>query len=292
MSEELMWRGKDVGALLTLEQLDRDLYRNRLNQTNSNDTLFGGQVLAQGLMAATMSVDEARYAHSLHGYFLRAGDGNRPVIYQVERTRDGGRFSTRRVTAIQHGEAILHLECSFHVPEDGFDHQENMPATTPPSEVAEIGELVDDPESAEMVTWLRHRLAADITPIEIRPVPASAETANSGAGQQKVWMRIHEDMADSIALHTCFLTYLSDYYLAGTATLPHAKRTQQEMFIASLDHALWFHRPIRVDQWLLFDFESPSASNGRGFARGSIFNEKGELVASLAQEALLRRGRR
>lgn len=292
MTDGMVWKGADVMALLTLEELDRNLYRNRLNQTNPNNALFGGQVLAQGLMAATLSVDTARHAHSLHGYFLRAGDSSRPVVYQVERTRDGGRFSTRRVTALQHGQAILHLECSFHVPEEGFDHHMSAPPAPHPLMVREIGEMLEEPGSAQMVAWLRNHQAEGATaPIEMRPVPSAFGGKFSGGVRRQVWMRITEKVPTDFASNACLLTYLSDYYLSGTAALPYSETNPNEMFMASLDHALWFHRPVKADSWLLFDFDSPSASSGRGFARGEIFNESGVLVASLAQEALMRRKR-
>lgn len=287
------WDGVDVTDLLVLETLDRDLFRNRLNQENANGSLFGGQVLAQSLAAAVETVADLPskpLVHSLHGYFLRAGKMERPVIYQVDRTRDGGRFSTRRVTAVQNGDPIFHMECGFHAPEEGFEHQDEMPEGVPgpdnllnmPQLAAQMGE--------ELPEWARLRWAKMDHPLEVRPVDPQEFLYNPDMRpRRRVWMKMHCGHGASAADHACMLAYLSDYMLASTAAMSHSfPLAGPELFMASLDHAMWFHRPLRVDEWLLLDCESPAAAGGRGVARARIFTRDGLLVASVAQEALLR----
>jgi acyl-CoA thioesterase-2 len=284
------WDGKSAPELLALERLDRDLFRNRFNQKNSNDALFGGQVLAQALTAATHTIAEDRGIHSLHGYFLRAGRAGSHVIYSVDRTRDGGRFSTRRVIAIQEGEPIFHMECGFHAHEDGFAHQTPLPDGLPGPDT-----LLDLPGLAEawadrLPDWLRKRWQAPERPIDVKPVEPELFLAQPTAARRRMWVRLPSGAtAPGPAEHACLLAYLSDYWLAGTAALPHMlPMPGPGLFMASLDHAMWFHRPARVDHWLLFDTESPSAQAGRGLARGLLYALDGTLVASTAQEALLR----
>jgi acyl-CoA thioesterase-2 len=289
----LAWDGVDVPALLALERLDRDLFRNRLNQANANDALFGGQVLAQALTAATATVGDDRGVHSLHGYFLRAGRAHGAVIYQVDRTRDGGRFSTRRVVAFQEGEPIFHMECGFHGAETGFDHQVALPAGVPgPDELKSLPELAATMEG--LPDWLRVRWAERRRPIEVKPVDPG-QFRNMGTGEpalRRLWIRLPSGAGAGPAAQACLLAYLSDYWLAGTAALPHTvPMPSPTLFMASLDHAMWFHRPGDVGDWLLFDCDSPSAQGGRGLARGEIFAADGRLLASVAQEALLRRRR-
>jgi len=299
------WDGRSAPELLALERLDRDLFRNRLNQKNANDALFGGQVLAQALTAATHTMDAAcarpgegpgagpgagRSVHSLHGYFLRAGRADGPVIYQVDRTRDGGRFSTRRVIAIQEGEPIFHMECGFHAEEPGFDHQVALPEgmkrpdalMTLPELAASMGDRLPD--------WVRERWGRQEQPIEVKPVEPERFLQAEGADPQRaIWMRLPSGAGASPAEQSCLLAYLSDYWLAGTAALPHTvPMPGPSLFMASLDHAMWFHRPTQVENWLLFVCDSPSAQAGRGLARALIYAEDGSLVASVAQEALLR----
>lgn len=287
------WDGQSARDLVALERLDRDLFRNRLNQKNANDSLFGGQVLAQSLTAATHTVDDMsapRGVHSLHGYFLRAGRAHAPVIYQVDRTRDGGRFSTRRVIAIQEGEPIFHMECGFHADEEGFHHQSGLPDGLPGhAQLKTLPELADAMEG-EAPDWLRERWRQE-RPIEVKPVdPRSFLHMEGAAPRRAIWMRLPSGTGATPSEQACLLAYLSDYWLAGTAALPHTlPAPSPTLFMASLDHAMWFHRPVKVEEWLLFDTESPSAQAGRGLSRGLIYAEDGTLVASAAQEALLRR---
>jgi acyl-CoA thioesterase-2 len=291
------WDGRSAPALLALERLDRDLFRNRLNQKNANDALFGGQVLAQALTAATHSIADVaeavpRAVHSLHGYFLRAGRAHIPVIYQVDRTRDGGRFSTRRVIAVQEGEPIFHMECGFHAQEPGFDHQAALPADLPgPAALQTLQQLAET--MADLPDFVRERWRRAERPIEVKPVdPAGFLHAPGGDPARAIWMRLPSGAGATPGEEACLLAYLSDYWLAGTAALPHTlPMPGPSLFMASLDHAMWFHRPGRVADWLLFLTESPSAQAGRGLARGLIHTEDGTLVASVAQEALLRQRR-
>jgi acyl-CoA thioesterase-2 len=294
----LGWDGRDARALLALERLDRDLFRNRLNQRNANDALFGGQVLAQALRAATHTVEEdgpdaagaARGVHSLHGYFLRAGRAHAPVIYQVDRTRDGGRFSTRRVVALQGGEPIFHMECGFHAREEGFEHQTALPAGVPGPDALENLQQLAVSFGDRLPDWVRARWSQRDRPIEVKPVdPASFLERRGSAPERAIWMRLPSGTGAGPAEQAALLAYLSDYWLAGTAALPHAlPMPSPDLFMASLDHAMWFHRPARVEDWLLFSCESPSAQAGRGLSRALIHGADGVLVASTAQEALLR----
>ncbi len=289
------WDGQSVRDLVALERLDRDLFRNRLNQVNMNDALFGGQVLAQSLTAATHTVDDGpnpRAVHSLHGYFLRAGRAYAPVIYQVDRTRDGGRFSTRRVIAFQEGEPIFHMECGFHADEAGFDHQTALPAGLPgPEELRTLPQLADEMKG-DVPDWLRDRWRQE-RPIEVKPVDPLSFLQKEGVPPRRaIWMRLPSGAGATASEQACLLAYLSDYWLAGTAALPHTLPVPSPtLFMASLDHAMWFHRPVQVEEWLLFDTDSPSAQAGRGLSRGLIYARDGALVASVAQEALLRQRR-
>ena len=294
-----LWDGVSAPDLMVLEQLDRDLFRNRLNHPNLNHSLFGGQVLAQALTAATATVGDAgagpaRFVHSLHGYFVRAGQVDRPVIYQVDRTRDGGRFSTRRVVALQDGEAILHMECGFHAPEDGFEHAASLPAGVPaPEDLRSLPELADD-LSLPLPDWVRQDWRAPSPGVEFRPVdPAHFLRAEGPVPHRRLWLRLPSGAGADRAAQNALLCYLSDYTLAATAALPHIDAMPgPELFTVSLDHAIWFHRPVDVSQWLLFDCDSPSAHGGRGLGRGLIFAGDGTLVASVAQEGLMRPRRR
>lgn len=293
------WDGKSAPELLALERLDRDLFRNRLNQRNANDALFGGQVLAQSLTAACATVpesgSEARAVHSLHGYFLRAGRAHAHVVYQVDRTRDGGRFSTRRVIAIQEGEPIFHMECGFHAEEEGFEHQVPVPLGVPDPD-----SLLDLPGLAQawgdrLPDWIRDRWSQPDRPIEVKPLDPEA-FLRAGHGEEPrraLWIRVPSGAsAASPAQQACMLAYLSDYWLSGTAAIPHiVPMPSADLFMASLDHAMWFHRQCNAGDWLLFDTDSPSAQNGRGLSRGMMFDRAGTLVASVTQEALMRRRR-
>jgi acyl-CoA thioesterase II len=296
------WDGQDARALLALERLDRDLFRNRLNQQNANEALFGGQVLAQSLTAAAHTVEDAgtgsdqapvRGVHSLHGYFLRAGRVQTPVIYQVDRTRDGGRFSTRRVIAIQGGEPIFHMECGFHALEDGFDHQTPFAPDIPgPDALQSLAELAVSMGDG-LPDWLRARWSDPTRPVDVKPVdPESFLHSEGAAPERAIWMRLQSGAGAGPAEQAGLLAYMSDYWLAGTAALPHTvAMPSPTLFMASLDHAMWFHRPAQVEQWLLFACESPSAQSGRGLSRALIYSADGRLVATTAQEALLRQRR-
>jgi acyl-CoA thioesterase-2 len=290
------WDGRNARALLDLERLDRDLFRNRLNQINANDALFGGQVLSQALTAAVHTVEDVegpagteRGVHSLHGYFLRAGRAHMPVIYQVDRTRDGGRFSTRRVIAIQGGEPIFHMELGFHAREDGFDHQAPLPAAVPGPDSLETLQQLAVSMADRLPDWVRTRWSGP-RPIEVKPVDPESFLRREGAAPERaIWMRLPSGEGAAPAEQAALLAYLSDYWLAGTAALPHTlPMPSPDLFMASLDHAMWFHRPAKVEDWLLFACESPSAQAGRGLSRALIYTADGRLVASTAQEALLR----
>jgi len=278
----------DLVGLLALERLDRDLFRG-----NSQDlgwgAIFGGQVLGQALSAATQTVAPDRHAHSLHGYFLRAGDVRRPILYEVERLRDGKSFSARRATAVQDGEAIFSLEASFQVEEPGFDHQDAMPEVPPPETLQSERDMalaIADrlPEA------VRVRATAE-RPIEIRPVDVRNPLRPRPAPPRRhLWYRTIDALPDDPRLHRYLLAYESDFSLLGTSMDPHGVSwLSPGMQVASLDHVMWFHRPFRVDDWLLYDVESPSASGARGLVRGRFFDGKGRLVATCAQEGLIRK---
>ncbi len=296
MQQVQEWDGHSVPELMTLERLDRDLFRNHLNQSNANGALFGGQVLAQSLTAASRTVGDIgnnRAVHSLHGYFLRAGRADVPAIFQVDRTRDGGRFSTRRVIAIQEGEPIFHMECGFHAGEEGFDHQTSLPAgVAGPESLKTLQELADATD-IDAPDWLRNRWRQTERRVEVKPVEPSSFTFVEGAEPRRsIWMRVPSGGGATPDRQACLLAWMSDYWLAGTAAMSHTlPGPGPDLFMASLDHAMWFHRPVDVGEWLLFQTDSPSAQAGRGLARGLIYARDGRLVATVVQEALLRRRR-
>jgi acyl-CoA thioesterase-2 len=276
----------DLLELLCLERLEENLFRGNSRDIGS-ERVFGGQVLGQALVAATQTV-EGRPVHSLHGYFLRAGDPQAPIVYEVDRSRDGGSFSSRRVVAIQHGEQIFHMAASFQVPEAGLEHQLDMPKVPPPESLGRLGDM-DETLLARAPAKLR-RVLAHTRPFDTRPVdPIDPLHPQKRPPQQYIWIRTADRMPDDDGLHRCMLAYLSDYYFVTTAMLPHGvSLLDGNMQVASLDHAMWFHRPFRVDEWLLLAYESPSASGGRGLARGVIFARDRRLIASTAQEGLIR----
>lgn len=277
-------RLSDLLALLDLERLEVNLFRGDSRDIGSPQ-VFGGQVLGQGLVAASRTV-EGRLVHSLHAYFLRRGDFNAPIVYQVERSRDGHSFTSRRVVAVQHGQPILTMSASFQTPEAGLDHQAEMP-DVPLPEMLESPEEIDS-KLLEHVPQKVRRFLEHQRPFEFRPV---VQTEYRAPKKQRplshVWVRMRSPVTGDQALHRCLLAYVSDYHLLDTATLPHGVPFYG-LQMASIDHALWFHRDLRVDDWLLFAIDSPSASGARGFARGSVFTRSGELVASAAQEGLIR----
>ena len=275
----------DLLVVLSLERLETNLYRG-LSRDIGNPQVFGGQVLGQALMAATATVDEKRIVHSLHAYFLRAGDFNLPIVYEVDRSRDGASFSSRRVVAIQNGQQIFHMSASFQVLEDGLDHQTSMPKVPPPESLPVRSDWINSP----LLTERQRHFFARVRPFDIRPV----DMEKLLDGQPKdpvlhVWFRAVDRLPDGEALHRGLLAYVSDYYLLMTATLPHGiPFPSSSIRFASIDHAMWFHRPVRIDEWLLYSIDSPSSSGARGLSRGSIFSRDGRLIASTAQEGLMR----
>ena len=276
----------DLIELLQLERIEDNFYRGESRDIGSAQ-VFGGQVLGQALSAAHHTVADRR-AHSLHAYFLRRGDMHAPIIYEVDRSRDGGSFSVRRVVAIQHGRPIFNLAASFQKPEDGLEHQAEMPDVPGPDGLQDVTEV--SPEILRIVPEKMRRYLTDKRPFEFRPVrPMNFLKPEKLDPVKHVWIKTVDKLADEISLHQNLLAYVSDYELLGTSTLPHGLPFGQgRVQMASLDHALWFHRNVRVDEWLLYSFDSPNASGARGFARGQFFTENGTLVASAAQEGLVR----
>jgi acyl-CoA thioesterase II len=276
----------DLLALLELEQLEVNLFRGASRDIGSPQ-VFGGQVLGQALTAASATV-EGRIVHSLHAYFLRRGDFNAPIVYQVDRALDGHSFANRRVVAIQHGQQIFNMAASFQVQEEGFDHQVKMPQVPRPEELPDSGRL--PPELLERLPERMRKFLEQPRPFEFRPVqqidylhPRRSEPT------RQLWFRAVGRLPDDERLHRRLLAYVSDYFLLDTATLPHGlSALHGSVIMASIDHAMWFHRPLRVDEWLLYAVESPSASGARGFARAGLFSLDGRLVASTAQEGLVR----
>ena len=274
-------------SLLSMETIEENLFRGA-SQDLGFRQLFGGQVLGQALSAASQTVDGARQANSLHGYFLRAGDAKKPVVYQVERVRDGGSFSTRRVTAIQNGQPIFTCSASFHEREEGFRHQTEMPDVPPPEALIPEEEL--SPRLAKALSQEKREKMLRVKAIETRPVqvldPLNPEISTP---IKQVWFKAAAPLPESPALHKYLLAYASDFGLLTTSLLPHgASIWQPQMQVASLDHSIWFHEEVRLDDWLLYSMDSPWAGNSRGFARGSIYTRDGRLVASVAQEGLTR----
>jgi acyl-CoA thioesterase-2 len=280
---------QDLLAILDLEQLEVNLFRGR-SPAVTWQRVFGGQVVGQALVAATRTV-EGRSPHSLHAYFLLPGDPKVPIVYDVDRIRDGNSFTTRRVVAIQHGHPIFSMSASFHLDEPGFDHQAKMPDVPKPEEL---------PSEAE----IRHRALPGMPepmrryfererPIELRPVEFDRYLGKKFAdGRFHVWIRATGALPDDPAIHQCVLAYASDMTLLDSALIPHGRTIfEKEIMAASLDHALWFHRPFRADDWLLYAQDSPSAQGARGFSRGLIFARDGTLIASVAQEGLIRKRR-
>ena len=274
-------------SLLDLEQLEINLFRGSSPQYGWQ-RVYGGQVLGQALVAAARTVEEDRAAHSMHAYFLIGGDPGHPIVYEVERIRDGGSFTTRRVRAIQHGRPIFAMSVSFHKQEDSFDHCLDMPDVPPPEDL---------PTERELRARIVDRLPLNIKsywdqerPIELRPVDVNRYTERARQEPtQSIWMRANGRLSDDQRLHQCVLAYASDFTLLDTALIAHGKLMfDNDIQLASLDHAMWLHRPFRADEWLLYVQDSPSAFGARGFCRGSIFTRDGVLVASSAQEGLTR----
>ena len=276
--------------LLALERLENNLFRGQSRDIGTK-YVFGGQVLGQALSAAQATIDNGHYprdAHSLHAYFLRAGDIEAPIVYNVDRTRDGGSFSVRRVTAIQHGQVIFFAAASFHKQEEGVSHQLSMPEVPRPEDISPADPVPDavlETLPIKIQRWLDRA-----GPFEFRHVyPRDELNPPKRPPFQQVWFRLAERIGDAPELHRAMLAYASDFHLLGTANFPYGiSYYQPGVQMASLDHALWFHRPFRADEWLLYSIDSPSAQDARGLARGQIFDAQGRLVASTAQEGMVR----
>ena len=274
-------------ALFDLERIEENIYRGE-NRNIGSRRVFGGQVLAQGLTAAARTVEPERVAHSVHAYFILPGDLAAPIVYDVDRIRDGGSFTTRRVRAIQHGRPIFNLSASFHRDEPGAEHQTDAPGDVPgpeglPSEIELLHAI------AHLIPEALRPVLTQERPFEFRPVdPVNPFAPEPKPPRHATWLRARGELPADPAVHRACLAYVSDHGLLPTALRPHALSwLQPDVQVASLDHALWFHRPFRVDQWLLYTMESPTAAGARGFVRGAVYQD-GRLVASVAQEGLMR----
>lgn len=278
---------QELLAILDLERLEHNLFRGRSPQT-AWQRVFGGQTIGQALVAAQRTVDADRQVHSLHGYFMRPGDTKVPIVYEVDRIRNGGSFTTRRVVAVQHGKAIFSLEASFQLTEPGLDHQFPMPLDVPPPEELEtqreLLEHMDNVPDTIRRFWARER------PLEIKPVNLEHYTSRDKLPpRQNIWLRTTGPVPDQWPLRAAVLAYLSDMTLLDTSTFAHGRAVfDPDLQVASLDHAMWFHREHPLDDWLLYTQDSPSASGARGFTRGAIYGRDGVLIASVAQEGLIR----
>ena len=272
--------------LLDLEVIEVNLFRGR-SPEEDRQRVFGGQVAGQALVAAGRTVAADRRVHSLHAYFLRPGDPLVPILYQVDRIRDGRSFTTRRVVAVQHGEAIFHLSASFHVDEPGLDHQAPMPKTVDPetlrdwpTQMAELGDAVP--------AWFTRPRPIDTRHVT-EPWRATMPADEQHGPTQQVWMRADGRLPDDPMLHACVVAYASDMTLLDSTVLPHrAEMQSRQLMMASLDHAMWFHRPFRADEWFLYEQASPSAFGARGLSVGQIFRQDGTLAVSVVQEGLVR----
>jgi acyl-CoA thioesterase II len=270
--------------LLDLERIEDNIFRGN-SPDEDRQRVYGGQVAGQALVAAARTIGEDKHVHSLHAYFLRGGDPSVPIVYEVARIRDGRSYGTRRVQAIQHGRPIFHLSASFGLYEDGFTHQFDAPADLPEAESL--------PDFRERMAPYREQIGDWYD----RPRPIDSRYCGPGPWErnvplpphQNVWMRANGKLPDDPVLHICVLTYASDMTLLDTTLQPHgASFTAGSVFMASLDHAMWFHRPFRFDEWLLYSQDTPSASHGRGLGRGLVFDLEGRLVASVMQEGVIR----
>jgi acyl-CoA thioesterase-2 len=277
----------DLLDLLDLEPLEVNIYRGR-NRDIGTGRVFGGQVLSQALVAARRTVDEPREAHSVHGYFILPGDLAAPIVYFVDRLRDGASFSTRQVTAIQHGRAIFSLSASFQIAERGYEHQSPMPNVPPPEELVNELELIRG--MADRIPEAMRKVITQDRPIDFRPVsPIDPFKPEKREPVRHLWLRAIDRLPDDTLIHQAVLAYASDYGLLGTALLPHGVAPRSPALqIATLDHAFWAHRPFRADEWLLYTMDSPVAAGARGFTRGTFYTRDGQLIASVAQEGLIR----
>jgi acyl-CoA thioesterase-2 len=275
--------------LLDLEQIEMDIFRGR-SPDETVQRVFGGQVAGQALVAAGRTVPADRPVHSLHAYFIRAGDPSVPLVYTVDRVRDGRSFTTRRVTAIQHGKPIFTLSASFHRHEDGLEHASPMPAAPPPETLSPNADRMAGAVGSPLPETFRANAIdlRSVGPLRAEEVPGTAPRGPSSLGNL-VWVRVTEELPDDPLLHVCLMTYVSDMTLLETITLGHGlKWFEGRQMAASLDHAMWFHRPFRADRWLLYAQDSPVASGARGLVRGQVFTAEGDLVVSVMQEGLIR----
>jgi acyl-CoA thioesterase-2 len=272
--------------ILDLEPIEVNIFRG-VSPPEKRQRVFGGQVAGQALVAAARTVPADRHVHSLHAYFLRPGDPSVPILYEVDRIRDGQSFTTRRVVAIQHGQAIFNLAASFQIEEPGLDYQRPMPPAPPPESLPTFSERFA-PYAARMGDWYSRPRPIDLRHVDA-PMPDARRRGEPEAASQRVWLRADGRLPDDPVLHTCVVTYASDMTLLDTVLLPHGLSwLEDRLMMASLDHAMWFHRPFRADEWLLYDQDAPSTSNARGLVHGSIFTASGALVVSVVQEGLMR----
>ena len=269
-----------IEEILDLEQLEVNIYRGRVFSPESGNwqRTFGGHVAGQSLVSAVRTVDDRYLVHSLHGYFLRPGDPEAAIVFLVDRLRDGGSFCTRRVNAVQHGETIFVMSASFQTEQTGIEHQDEMPAAPPPDDVPEVRSMtfVGSAGFRQFDEWDLRMVQRD----QLGKIPGTAS-------QQQVWFRRRDPLPDDPVLHICALAYMSDLTLLGSAQVNHPVE-RDHLQVASLDHAMWFMRPFRADEWLLYDQSSPSACGGRSLTQGKIFNRYGEMVAAVMQEGLTR----
>ncbi|QHS09342.1 acyl-CoA thioesterase II [Sinimarinibacterium sp. NLF-5-8] len=281
---------QDLVNLLDIERLEDNLFRGQSRDLGGR-SVFGGQVISQALVAASRTADDISQPHSLHAYFLRPGDMSKPIVYEVDRVRDGRSFTTRRVQAIQSGQPILTMMTSFQHDEPGLEHQQPMPDVQPPEKLRSARDLYDEWIQAvpDLPDRIFHALTRELA-IEFKPVvPWNPLAPEVKPPQQKIWFRAAGTLPDDPMLHRCVLAYASDFNLLSTAVRPHGRTWfDEKMTIASIDHALWFHRDLRVDDWLLYSMDAPTAQGGRGFNRGLIYDRSGRLVASVTQENLMR----
>jgi acyl-CoA thioesterase-2 len=278
---------EELLALLKLETIETKIYQGQ-SQDLGFRALFGGQVMGQALSAAQETVSTDRFVHSLHSYFLRAGDPTKPVVYEVEDIRNGASFSTRRIQAIQNGKAIFYMTASFQSSENGFNHQDEMPIVPAPENLPSYNDFIL--KHQDMLPKNTREIFLAEKPIEIRPVKQydwfKPERTDSN---YQIWLKANGALPNDLRIHSCMLAYASDFHFLPTSLLPHGVSYLMPDFqIATVDHSMWFHRPFRFDDWLLYCMDSPSASNGRGLVRGQIFNRQGELVASTMQEGVIR----
>lgn len=277
----------DLVTLLDLEAIEVNVFRGR-SPDEDRQRVFGGQVAGQALVAAARTVDPDRAVHSLHGYFLRPGDPAVPILYDVDRIRDGTSFTTRRVVAIQHGKAIFNLQASFHTHEAGLEHEIPMPAGVPEPDSLPDFRTRMEPFKDRLGAWYERPRPIDTRYVDLMP----AERNGPQGHRQRVWLRADGTLPADPVLHACVVTYASDMTLLDTTLLPHGLSWHDDVLqMASLDHAMWFHRSFRADEWLLYDQSTPSTSNARGLAEGRIFTADGRLAVSVVQEGLIRRVR-